>query len=140
MLFGPLTSHWGSQERELFMGVAVPLIALIGLWPPLSAARIAYGLGLAFAFDLSLGFNGISYPLLHAVRSAVRGLRVPARMAIVVGMCLAILFGYGVARLCSRFRSRAGSSCGASDRGVVVPGRLPDCTEIGVAVDQTASG
>jgi hypothetical protein len=109
VLFGPLTSHWGSQERELFMGVAVPLVALIGLWPPLSAARIAYGLGLAFAFDLSLGFNGISYPLLHTFVLPYRGLRVPARMAIVVGMCLAILAGYGVARLCSRFRSRAAS-------------------------------
>jgi hypothetical protein len=109
VLFGPLTSHWGSQERELFMGIAVPLVALIGLWPPLSAARIAYGLGLAFAFDLSLGFNGISYPLLHTLVLPYRGLRVPARMAIVVGMCLAILAGYGVARLRSRFRSRAAS-------------------------------
>jgi hypothetical protein len=109
VLFGPLTSHWASQERELFMGVAVPLIALIGLWPPLSAARIGYGLGLAFAFDLSLGFNSVSYSLLHSFVLPYRGLRVPARMAIVVGMCLAILVGYGVARMCARFRSRQGS-------------------------------
>jgi hypothetical protein len=108
-LFGPLTSHWGKQERELFMGIVVPLVALVGLWPPLSAARLGYGLGLLFAFDLSLGFNGISYPLLHAYVLPYRGLRVPARMAIVVGLVLAILVGYGVARISARMRSRAAS-------------------------------
>jgi hypothetical protein len=104
-----LTSHWGKQERELFMGIVVPLVALVGLWPPLSAARLGYGLGLLFAFDLSLGFNGISYPLLHAYVLPYRGLRVPARMAIVVGLCLAILVGYGVARISARMRSRTAS-------------------------------
>ncbi|MGH9311961.1 MAG: hypothetical protein ACRD1S_02060 [Vicinamibacterales bacterium] len=108
-LFGPLTADWGAQERELFMGVAVPAIALVGLWPPLSAARIGYAVGLALAFDLSLGFNGLFYPLLHAYVLPYRGLRVPARMAIVVGLSLAILVGYGVARLCTRLRSRRAS-------------------------------
>jgi len=105
-LFGPLTGHRAAQERELFMGIAVPLVALIGLWPPLSAARIGYGLGLALAFDLSLGFNGISYSWFHAYVLPYRGLRVPARMAIVVGLSLAILVGYGVARICAGLRNR----------------------------------
>jgi hypothetical protein len=106
VLFGPLTSKWGGQERELFMGIVVPLVALIGLWPPLSAARIAYALGLVLGFDLSLGFNGMLYPWLHAYVLPYRGLRVPARMAMLVGLALAILFGYGAARLSRLAQSR----------------------------------
>ncbi len=97
--FGALTSKLGGQERELFMGFVIPLIALVGLWPPLSASRIAYAIGLVVAFDLSLGFNGVSYPWLHAYVLPYRGLRVPARMAMLVGLSLAVLAGYGAARL-----------------------------------------
>ena len=96
VMFGRTTFRLGAQERELFMGFVVPLIALIGLWPPLSAARIAYGSGLLLAFDVSLGFNGFPYPWLHDYVLPYRGLRVPARMAMVVGLALAILAGYGV--------------------------------------------
>ncbi len=88
------------------MGFVVPLIALIGLWPPLSAARMAYGFGLVVAFDLSLGFNGMLYPWLHEYVLPYRGLRVPARMAMVVGLALAILAGYGVQRLAATVRGR----------------------------------
>jgi hypothetical protein len=103
-LLGRVTAHWGAQERELFQGIAVPLTALVGLWPPLSTARIAYAIGLAFAFDVSLGFNGLFHPWLHAYVLPYRGLRVPARMAIIVGLSLAILAGYGVARICRHFK------------------------------------
>jgi hypothetical protein len=105
-LFGPVTAQWGGQERELFEGVAVPLIALIGLWPPLSAARIGYALGLLLAFEASLGLNGLLYPWLHSYVLPFRGLRVPARMAMIVGLTLAILGGYGTARICTRLRDR----------------------------------
>jgi hypothetical protein len=101
-----IASHEAVQERELFMGIALPLIALVGLWPPLSAARIAYALGLGVAFDVSLGFNGLLYPWLHAYVFPYRGLRVPARIAIVVGLSLAILAGYGVARIARSIRHR----------------------------------
>ncbi len=40
--FGLLTEGLGQQERELFQGFFVPLVALVGLWPPMSAARIGY--------------------------------------------------------------------------------------------------
>jgi hypothetical protein len=106
VMFGRSTSQWGGQERELFMGVVVPLIALVGLWPPLSAARIAYALGLVVAFDISLGFNGMLYPWLHAYVLPYRGLRVPARMAMIVGMSLSVLVGFGMARLARLTRSR----------------------------------
>jgi hypothetical protein len=88
------------------MGFVVPLMVLIGLWPPHSAARIAYGIGLVVAFDVSLGFTGMLYPWLHEYVLPYRGLRVPARMALVVGLALAILAGYGVQRLSTIARGR----------------------------------
>jgi len=108
--FGPITAKLGAQERELFQGIAVPLIALIALWPPLSAARIAYVLGLLLALEISLGFNGVLYSWLHAYLFPFRGLRVPARMAMLVGHSLAILCGFGVARLARLPRRRLAAS------------------------------
>jgi hypothetical protein len=105
-LLGSLTTRWGGQERELFQGIVVPLIALVALWPPLSRARLGYALALALAFEISLGFNGSLYPWLHAHVLPYRGLRVPARMGMLVGLSLAILVGYGAARLLARPRSR----------------------------------
>ena len=97
----------GNPERDLFQGVAVPLLVVVGLWPPLSAVRIAYALGLLFAFDASLGYNGYVYPFLHTYAFPFRGLRVPARMGILVGLSLAILAGFGAARIASLSRRRA---------------------------------
>ena len=96
----------------MFEGFIVPAVALAALWPPLSAARMGYGVGLALAFEVSLGTNGIVYPWLREHALPFRGLRVPARMAIVVGLSLAILVGYTVARI-----SRAGISRAARVRG-----------------------
>jgi hypothetical protein len=77
----------------------VPLLALVGVWPPLSRARLAYVIGAALAFEISLGYNGFVYPWLHELVFPYRGLRVPARMAILVGFSLAVLSGFGVARI-----------------------------------------
>jgi hypothetical protein len=100
--FGKITAGVGQQERELFQGFAVPAIAVMSLWPPLSAARIGYGLATAVAFDVSLGFNGVSYPWLHTFIVPYKGLRVPARMAMLVGLGLSVLVGFGIARLTVR--------------------------------------
>jgi hypothetical protein len=117
VMMGPLSAGLGSQERELFMGVVTPVIAVAALWPPLSAVRMGYGVGLALAFELSLGTNGMFYPWMREHLVPFRGLRVPARMAIVVGLALAVLVGYAVARI-----SRAGSSRAAQIVVVVLIG------------------
>ena len=122
VLVGPQTWRQGKQERELFMGFLVPLIALVGLWPPLSAARIGYALGFLLALDISFGYNGMVYPWLHEYVLPYRGLRVPARMAMVVGLGLAIFAGYGAARILRLFSKRGAQAaiCAALVLGVFV--------------------
>ena len=86
-------------ERELFPSFAPVCLAAAGMWPPLSAARIGYVMALAVGFEASLGLNGALYPVLRAYLPPFRGLRVPARFSMLVGLTLAILSGYGVARV-----------------------------------------
>jgi hypothetical protein len=77
------------------------------MWPPLSVARIAYAIGLVGAFEMSLGYNGYSYGWLHEHVLPYRGLRVPSRISIVVGLSLAILAGFGAARIASLIGRRS---------------------------------
>ena len=93
-------------ERALFPGVMPLLLAGIGIAPPLSAIRLAYTVGLLVALDCSFGFNGAFYPLLHRSFPPVRGLRVPARFSVIVGLTLSIFAGFGIRRLLQRCRSR----------------------------------
>lgn len=101
MLYGRW-SDGGFPERALFPRLMPVALTAVALWPPLSAARIAYALGLVLALDGSLGFNGATFTSLHAVLSPFKGLRVPARFSLLAGMTLAILAGYGAARLLER--------------------------------------
>jgi hypothetical protein len=105
-----LVPHWrvarygtiGADHRpecELFPTITPVALALVGLWPPLSAARIGYTLALALAFDASLGSNGAVYQVLYDYAPGFRALRVPARFSVLVGMTLTVLAGYGLARL-----------------------------------------
>ena len=93
-------------ERTLFPGAAPLALGAIGLAPPLSPVRIVYAAGLLVSFDGSLGFNGVEYPYLHRWLSPFRGLRVPARLGVVVGLTLSILAGFGARRILRRCRSR----------------------------------
>jgi hypothetical protein len=108
-LFGSFSPERAARERQLFEGIVVPALALAALWPPISAARIGYAAALALAFELSLGTHGTLYPWLWEHVVLIRGLRVPARMAIVVGLSLAILVGDAVARISRAARSRLAS-------------------------------
>ena len=50
-------------------------------------------------FEISRGFNSAFYPYLYDWLPFIRGLRVPARASILVGLTLALLAGFGVRRL-----------------------------------------
>lgn len=107
-LHGSRAERFGGVERRLFPGVMVVLLALVAVWPPLSAPRAAYLLALAVTIELSRGFNGWLYPWLYEHAFLLRSLRVPARMALVVGLVLSVLAGFGAARVQARLSARAG--------------------------------
>jgi len=98
-IYGRTAKRFGGHERDLFPGVVVVVLAALALWPPLSAVRVAYAIGLVFAVDLTLGFNGISYALMYELFSPIRALRIPALAVILVGFSLAVLAGFGAARI-----------------------------------------
>ena len=104
-VYGKVFARFMQPQRQLFPGFVAVALAIIGLWPPLSATRLAYGLGLLLAFDVSLGFNGLVYRALYDYFLPFRALRIPARMGIMVGFSLAVLAGYGAARIAERLRS-----------------------------------
>src|SRR6185295_9366175 len=104
-VYGKVFARFMQPERRLFPGFIAVALAIVGLWPPLSATRLAYGLGLLLAFDVSLGFNGLLYPALYDYFLPFKALRIPARMGLMVGFSLAVLAGYGVARIAGRLRS-----------------------------------
>jgi hypothetical protein len=91
------------EERNLFPGFIAIALAIVALIPPLSRTALTY-LGLAIvAFDLSLGANGLSFPILQATISVTASLRAPARFGVLVLMSLAVLAAIGAARVFQRW-------------------------------------
>ncbi len=97
-LYGDNT-HPGLSERRLFPGYVGPALAVAALAPPFSVGALAYLAGAAGAIDLSLGVHGVGYRWLFDHLQAFRGLRVPARFGMLVGLAIAVLAGYGSARV-----------------------------------------
>lgn len=90
----------GRPERRLLPGVVVVVLAMIGMLLRVPTPRvIVYVVGLATAFELSLGANGYLFPFLYEHTAAYRALRAPARAGIFTVMFLAALAGYGYAAL-----------------------------------------
>jgi hypothetical protein len=91
-------SYSWSNELSLFPGyvpLVLALVALVAIRP--SAVVISYVIGLLLAFDLSLGLNGIVYPLLYEHIGVFKGLRAPARASIFFLMFLAAIAARGCA-------------------------------------------
>jgi hypothetical protein len=97
----------GQEGRlELFPGVAPLALAAPGI-ALLSPGTIAYTVGLAVAADASRGVNGSTYPALYRWAIPFRGLRAANRFAVLVALSLAVLAGYGVARMLRAVQSVA---------------------------------
>ena len=105
-LYGTLFGDRAHPEGILFPGLTALALALAGAFPPINRLRIAYVVLLLLAFDLSLGFNGVTYPLLYATALPYRGLRAPGRLFLVVSAALSVLAGLGFARIEKHCRSR----------------------------------
>ncbi len=108
----PRSATWGwmqltnNPERHLFPGVLPVILAIVGLCGPFSRLRLAYAAALALAFDLSLGLHGILYEWLYAYVLPYRGLRVPARISILVGFTLALFAAWAVRRIAAHIPAR----------------------------------
>ena len=90
-------------ERSLFPRIAPIVLAGIALWPPLSVTRIAYALALVFSMELSFGFNRPLFALLYESVPPFSNIRVPARYSVLAGLALAVLAGFGAARVFARW-------------------------------------
>ncbi len=106
-LHGRWSRRLGEPERRLFPGVMAVVLALVALWPPLSLTRVAYLAGLLLSLEIARGLNGWLYGPLYDYVLAFRSLRVPSRMGVMAGMALAVLAGYGTARLLAIATGRA---------------------------------
>lgn len=111
LVYGELLKPFAASERRLFPGFVALALAGFAIAAALNAPSrrrddrrivLAYALGLLVAFDLSLGFNGVSYRLLWEFALPFRGLRIPARMGVIVGYSLSVLVGFAVADLMRR--------------------------------------
>ena len=117
-----LYGRWpGLPERRLFPGILPPLLALVGLLlvPP-GVPLVAYLIGLAAAFELSLGSNGYLYPLLYEHAPPFRGLRAPARAAVFVLLFLGVLAAHGYAALVRAARPRVRQAAAAAAIAVLL--------------------
>ena len=92
------------EERSLFPGLSPLALAAVGLMPPLGPIRLAYSAGMVLAFDMSRGMKGVLYPYLYDWLPGMRGMRVPARFAVILGISLIVIGAFGVRRLLRRFK------------------------------------
>src|SRR4029078_3452734 len=95
----------GLPERRLYPGAIVTLLAFAGLLLVTPSPRqIVYLLLLVLAFDLSLGFTGVTFPVLWHSAETFRSLRALARLGVFVVMFLSVLAAYVYATMgrCAR--------------------------------------
>jgi hypothetical protein len=87
-------------EGVLFPGAGLLALAIMGGWREWRRRRwvvAAYAVLLVVAFDLSLGSNGLLFGTVREIAWPYRGLRVPARMFVIVSAALSVLAGLAVA-------------------------------------------
>ena len=120
IVYGRLTGSIGLHEKRLFTGFLAMLLGAAALWPPLDRRRLAYAIAFALAVDISFGHRGIVGGLLQDQVAAYRGLRVVARIGAIVLMLMAILAGYGAARLLRQVPGRSLARMAAVALGMVL--------------------
>src|SRR5580765_6633462 len=128
-LYGKVFARFMDPERRLFPGFVAVALAVVGLWPRtrqdakpgyFRAPPFAYALGLILAFDVSLGFNGVIYRSLYDYFLPFKALRIPARMGLMVGFSLAVLAGYGAARITDLLKSETARRSALTLLGVLM--------------------
>jgi hypothetical protein len=105
VLHGGWSGDLGRSERRLFPGALALVLAIAGAVRP-DRRRVALLICAGIGLVLSLGFNTPLYEWIRAVFIPYRGLRAPARAAILVFVAIAALAAFGFTRL-TRGRSPA---------------------------------
>ena len=99
LLYGALTESFGENEKRLFPGITAIALSIVALIPPVQPAALVYVAATAVAWDASLGTSGRLFPLLREWLPPFRGLRVPARFAMIVLLGMSVLTAIGLARI-----------------------------------------
>jgi hypothetical protein len=103
-LWGWTAYRFQGDELRLFPGLVPIALAFVALARrQLRPLTWIYLVLVAFAVELSFGYNGTVYPWLHAHVWAMKGFRAPARFAILACCALAVLAGLGYEYLAARF-------------------------------------
>ena len=98
----PAEAH---EERSLFPGATASLLALLALIGRRSRVAVLYGVLLVLAFDLSLGLNGLLYPVASSAVPLLSSLRAPARFSSLFLVSLSVLAAVGLTWLSTRMPS-----------------------------------
>jgi len=91
--------HEKSEERHLFPGVGLMVLAATGLIAAPTTLTVVVTGGLLIAVNASLGLSNATYMFFFDYVPLLKTFRVPARFGLVVGVFLAWAVGLGVARL-----------------------------------------
>jgi hypothetical protein len=103
VVHGGWSAGLGTPERRLFPGAAALALALAGAASRARGRSTLLIVG-AIGFMLSLGFNTPVYDWIRSVLVPYRGLRAPARAAILVFLAIGGLSAFGYLRLVGRSR------------------------------------
>jgi hypothetical protein len=106
VLYGSVMSRFGKAERFLFPGVLASSLAVIGLFSRRRRALLVWVVTLWIATELSLGINGLIYPVLYNNIEVFHGLRAPARAGILILLSVAALAALGAEVILGKFRQR----------------------------------
>jgi len=108
------TSHPEAAEKRLSPGLAGSSLAVAALTTPAAPWVAALAVTTAVSVEASRGVQGWIYPVLRRFASPYRGLRVPARFAMVALTGLALLSAIGGARLMRACADRRGATAVAA--------------------------
>ncbi|MGE3512974.1 MAG: hypothetical protein AB7N65_29275, partial [Vicinamibacterales bacterium] len=116
----PLSRWWGwtsdrlgDNERHLFPGLVSLLLAAAAFAGGFRRHVWLYAALALTSVEISLGLNGWLYSALFDYVPGIRGLRSPARIAIIAQCAIAALAALGVSELSSRFGTRRSWRTGA---------------------------
>lgn len=105
-LWGWTSERFGASERRAFPGIVALIVALGAIGSGSRRQAWVYAALGIFAVEMSLGLNGTVYAWLFEHVGGLRGLRAPARFAILAQCAIAVLAGFGAREIQNRLSGR----------------------------------